>query len=72
MRAVSEKTQVIVATQSQTFLNFFEPAEIVTVECQKGQSRFERLDAEKLKDWLEDYSIGELWQRNVVGGGPLP
>ena len=72
MRSVSTKTQVIVATQSQTFLNFFEPDEIVTVECQKGQSRFSRLDPDKLKDWLEDYSIGELWQRNVVGGGPLP
>ncbi|MCI0642170.1 MAG: AAA family ATPase [Gemmataceae bacterium] len=72
IRAASAKTQVIVATQSQTFLNFFEPVEIVTVECQKGQSRFERLDPVKLKDWLEDYSIGELWQRNVVGGGPLP
>jgi predicted ATPase len=72
MRAASQKTQVIVATQSQTFLNFFEPSEIVTVECRKGQSRFDRLDPEKLKDWLEDFSIGELWQRNVVGGGPLP
>jgi predicted ATPase len=72
MRAASEKSQVIVATQSQTFLNFFEPADIVTVECQNGRSRFDRLDPETLKDWLEDYSIGELWQRNVVGGGPLP
>lgn len=72
MRAASEKTQVIVATQSQTFLDFFEPDEIVTVECQNGQSKFERLDSETLKDWLDDYSIGELWQRNVVGGGPLP
>ncbi len=72
MRAAAEKTQVIVATQSQTFLDFFEPAEIVTVECQNGRSTFERLDPDKLKDWLEDYSIGELWQRNVVGGGPLP
>lgn len=72
MRAASEKKQVIVATQSQTFLDFFEPDEIVTVECQNGQSKFERLDSETLKDWLDDYSIGELWQRNVVGGGPLP
>lgn len=60
------------ATQSQTFLDFFEPAEIVTVECQNGRTTFERLDPDKLKDWLEDYSIGELWQPNVVGGGPLP
>lgn len=72
MRAVSERIQVIVATQSQTFLDFFEPAEIVSVECREGRSRFERLEPDKLREWLDDYSIGELWQRNVVGGGPLP
>lgn len=72
MRAASVKTQVIVATQSQTFLNFFEPAEIVTVECHAGRSQFSRLEADQLKDWLDDYTIGELWQRNVLGGGPLP
>src|SRR5262249_3383260 len=44
MRAVSEKTQVIAATQSQTFLDVFEPAEIITVACQKGESSFERLN----------------------------
>ena len=72
MRAVSQTKQVIAATQSQTFLNFFEPEEIITVGCQKGQSAFDSLDPEKLKDWLEDYSIGELWQRNVLSAGPLP
>lgn len=72
VRAASERTQVIVATQSQTFLNFFEPAEIVTVETRDGASVFRRLDAEELKDWLDDYTVGELWQRNVLGGGPLP
>jgi hypothetical protein len=37
-----------------------------------GESKFARLDPEQLEDWLEDYSIGELWQRNVIGAGPLP
>ena len=72
LRSASAKSQVIVATQSQTFVDWFEPEEIITVESHEGQSRFRRLDAEHLKDWLEDYSIGELWQRNVLGGGPLP
>jgi predicted ATPase len=72
MRAASTKTQVIVATQSQTFLNFFEPSEIITVECREGRSQFHRLEAAELKEWLEDYTIGELWQRNVIGGGPVP
>ncbi len=72
LRAVSEKTQVIVATQSLTFLNYFEPSEIIAVDCYNGQSQFHRLESEPLKDWLEDYSIGELWQRNVIGAGPMP
>jgi len=72
IRAASVRTQMIVATQSQSLLNFFEPSEIVTVETRDGQSDFRRLDADDLKDWLEDYTIGELWQRNVLGGGPLP
>lgn len=72
IRAASVNTQVIVATQSQTFLNYFEPPEIVTVECVDGESRFRRLATQELENWLEDYTIGELWQRNVLGGGPLP
>lgn len=71
IRAASEKSQVIVATQSLTFLNQFDPAEIITVESHGNESRFSRLDPTELADWLEDYSIGELWQRNVIGGGPL-
>jgi predicted ATPase len=72
MRAASTRTQVLVATQSQTFLNFFEPSEIITVESREGRSQFQRLEAAQLTEWLEDYTIGELWQRNVIGGGPMP
>jgi predicted ATPase len=72
IRAVSLRIQVIVATQSQGFLNYFEPSEIITVECRNGYSQFRRLDTDKLKNWLEDYTIGELWARNVIGGGPMP
>jgi predicted ATPase len=72
MRAAAIKTQVIVATQSPAFLNFFDPLDVITVESHDAQSQFRRLDPDELKDWLEDYSLGELWERNVVGGGPLP
>jgi predicted ATPase len=72
MRAASLKSQLIVATQSQSLLDYFEPDEIITVESHEGQSTFRRLETEQLRDWLDDYSIGELWQRNVLGGGPLP
>ena len=72
MRAASMRTQVIVATQSQTFLNFFDPEEIITVDAFKNESVFRRLNSDDFQEWLEDYTIGELWQRNVLGGGPLP
>jgi predicted ATPase len=72
IRAASLKSQVIVATQSQTFLQHFRPSEIVVVESENGASVYHRLDEEKLKDWLADYSIGELWEKNVIGGGPIP
>ena len=63
-------TQLIVATQSPYLLNEFEPDEIVVVERADGESMFRRLDQTKLEEWLGDYSIGELWLKNVIGGRP--
>jgi len=71
IRAASLKTQVILTTQSMTFLDHFEPEEIIVVDFEWGHSVFRRLVPEELKDWLEDYSVGELWEKNVLGGGPL-
>lgn len=71
IRSVSHRTQVILATQSPTLLDYFEPAEIIVADLQNGASRFRRLDEKELNGWLEDYGVGELWQKNVIGGGPL-
>jgi predicted ATPase len=71
IRAASLKTQVILTTQSTTFLDHFDPEEIIVVDSQEGHSTFRRLEADELKDWLVDYSVGDLWQKNVLGGGPL-
>lgn len=70
IKSASTRTQVIVSTQSPTLLDYFEPHEIVVVNREKGRSTFERLDGESLREWLDDYSVGELWQKNVVRGGP--
>lgn len=72
MRSVSLQTRIIAATQSASFLDHFEPEEIVVTESIGGATCFRRLDAEKLKDWLEDYTLSQLWERNVIGGGPMP
>ena len=70
IKSASERTQVIISTQSSTLLNYFAPGEIVVVNRREGRSTFERLEADSLAGWMEDYSVGELWQKNVVQGGP--
>ncbi|MDE2718918.1 MAG: AAA family ATPase, partial [Chloroflexota bacterium] len=70
IRAVSTKAQVIVATQSAALVDCFEAADIVVVEREDRKSVFRRLDAEVLGNWLEDYTLSELWDKNVLGGRP--
>jgi predicted ATPase len=70
IKSASERTQVIISTQSPTFLDYFAPEQIVVVNRRDGRSTFNRLDAQALAGWMEDYSVGELWQKNVVRGGP--
>jgi predicted ATPase len=66
----SERTQLIVSTQSATLLNHFNPDEVIVVDRENGASTFNRLDAVSLSEWIKDYTLGELWQKNVFDGGP--
>ena len=68
--AVSKSIQVIVATQSTALVDCFEPEDIVVVEREGRKSVFRHLDSEKLREWLDDYSLSELWEKNVLGGQP--
>ena len=70
IRRLDNKKQFIISTQSVEFLNYFSADEIVVVENKENQSQLERLDNEKLKVWLEDYSLGEVWNSNIIGGRP--
>lgn len=69
-RAASGHCQLLFATQSSTFLDQFGPDEIIVANTREGSSQFQRLDPEKLEVWLDEYSLGEVWEKNVVGGGP--
>ncbi|MNU02440.1 hypothetical protein D3C72_2461490 [compost metagenome] len=51
-------------------LNEFEIEDLIVVEREEGGSVFKRLDEADFTSWLEDYSIGELWEKNVLGGRP--
>ena len=70
IKSVSHQSQVIISTQSVTFINQFEPENIVIVERKDNQSVFKRLENEALADWLNDYALGEIWEKNVIGGRP--
>lgn len=70
VRVASHKAQVIIATQSSSFVSCFEPEDIVVVERKEGGTAFVRPNEERLASWLEDYSLGELWEKNLIGGKP--
>ena len=68
VKEVSTRTQVVLATQSETFVNHFEVSQITPIEHSNGASRVLHLNAEDFSEWLEDYTTGELWEKNVFGG----
>lgn len=65
----SKNCQVIIATQSTDLISHFEPEDVITVDQKNGESVFERLDSENLKNWLEDYTLDDLWKRNIITTG---
>lgn len=69
-KATSSRAQLLFGTQSPALLDHFEPENVIVVNSRTGASEFQRLDAESLKEWLVDYTLGEIWEKNVVGGGP--
>jgi predicted ATPase len=74
LKRAAETKQVIVSTQSAELLNAFQPEDVIVVDRKMDAvssfSEFKRLASEDLKDWLEDYTLGELWKRNILGGRP--
>jgi len=66
----STRMQLIVTTHSDTLIEEFSdtPEVVVVCEKEKGSSRFRRLDAEQLKAWLEEYTLGVLWTKGQLGG----
>lgn len=70
MKSASQQHQLIVSTQSVELVSEFEPQDLIVVDKRAGASTFKRPDAAALAGWLEDYSLGELWTKNILGGRP--
>jgi len=70
LHGASLHSQLLIATQSVVLLNHFEPDQVVAVDHRDGVSTFRRLSNDDYSDWLDEYTLGDLWERNVIGGGP--
>ncbi|MBI3822906.1 MAG: AAA family ATPase [Planctomycetes bacterium] len=71
LKKVSHHTQVIVSTQSISLVDHFDPEDVIVVNREgNGPSQFSRLEPQQLETWLDEYSLGEIWEKNVIGGGP--
>jgi predicted ATPase len=67
--AASKTCQIILATQSTDLISHFQPEDVLTVDKVNGESVFKRLNSTSLAIWLEDYTIDDLWKRNIIASG---
>lgn len=70
IRQASTQTQVIVGTQSPLLLDHFHPEDVLVADRFEGSTVLKRLESASLATWLEDYSLGQLWEKNELGGRP--
>ncbi|TAY15439.1 DUF2813 domain-containing protein [Rhizobium leguminosarum] len=70
IRQASSEVQIIVSTQSPLLLDAFDPEDVLVVDRMEGTSSFTRLQNHALASWLSEYSLGELWEKNEIGGRP--
>ena len=70
LQHASDSRQIIASTQSADLVSELDPENVVVVDRKEGASTFTRLDGDDLKEWLEDYALGDLWKMNILGGRP--
>lgn len=72
LQSAATKTQLLVGTQSVTLVNQLDPDDIIIVDRTDGPSSFRRIGADEVATWTDEYAVGELWEKNVIGGRPQP
>lgn len=70
LRSAAKRRQILISTQSTEILNEFEPSQVVVADRTEEGSWLHRLEPEELRGWLEEYSLGDLWKKNLLGGRP--
>lgn len=66
----SQHSQLVVTTHSRMLVDALsdDPGSVIVCEKQDGISCFARQDKDALKEWLEKYSLGQLWSMGELGG----
>ena len=70
MKQAAAHSQIIVSTQSPLLLDHFDPEDVLVAERVNGATQLTRLALDDLEEWLEEYSLGQLWEKNEIGGRP--
>ena len=70
IRSLSRNRQVIVATQSPLLVDMFDIDEIIILNMKEGRTEPSCLDKDLYLEWLDEFTVGELWQKNLLGGQP--
>lgn len=70
IKAASSQCQVFIATQSISLVNNFDLVDLVVIDRKSRSSEFSRPDSENLKLYLEEFSTGQIWEKNIIGGRP--
>ena len=72
LKEACAKTQLIVTTHSDALVSALSDVPEAVVICEKDAwgSHLRRLDPAALKEWLEDYTLGDLWRMGETGGNP--
>jgi len=70
LKSAATNTQVLVSTQSVTLVNQLTPENVIVVDRNEKESRFKRLTETDWDHWLDSYGLGDLWEKNLIGGRP--
>lgn len=66
----SSRTQIVMTTHSEQLVGALSylPDAVMVCERESERTRVNRLDGEQLRDWLKQYTLGELWRMGEIGG----
>lgn len=70
LKEAAERSQIIITTHSDVLVDAMTdcPEVVLVAEKTERGTTLTRLDATRLKPWLEKYRLGQLWTRGDIGG----